>query len=103
MIALGRETAQLWQRHFEHDVLQPANRPETRHTVAANDSLGLTRREIEVLRLLAEGHSNRSIADKLFISHHTVMRHVSSILSKLGVESRTAAARAAVDHGLTTT
>lgn len=101
MIALGRTAAQLRKRYFElpsRQLLQHARPGQTGNAYAPS---GLTRREIDVLRLLAEGHSNRKIADELFISHHTVMRHVSNILSKLGVESRTAAARAAVDRGLT--
>jgi non-specific serine/threonine protein kinase len=59
---------------------------------------GLTPRELEVLRLVAAGHSNRAIADHLSISERTVERHVLHILSKLGVGSRTAAAAHA--HGL---
>jgi DNA-binding NarL/FixJ family response regulator len=61
---------------------------------------GLTPRETEVLRLLAEGRSNRAIADFLFLSERTVEHHVQHILSKLGLESRTAAATYAVRHGL---
>ena len=61
---------------------------------------GLTPRELDVLRLLAEGRTDREIAQALFISPRTVMRHVTSILDKLGVENRTAATRYAVDHGL---
>ena len=45
----------------------------------------LTTREIEVLRLIAEGQSNREIADRLFISHRTAMQHVANILAKLDV------------------
>jgi predicted ATPase/DNA-binding CsgD family transcriptional regulator len=60
----------------------------------------LSPRELEVLRLLAEGRTDREIGVELFISHHTVARHVSSILGKLGVESRTAAATWAVRHAL---
>jgi non-specific serine/threonine protein kinase len=60
----------------------------------------LSPREMDVLRLLVEGKSDREIAADLFISHHTVMRHVSNILGKLGVESRTAAATYAVRHDL---
>jgi DNA-binding CsgD family transcriptional regulator len=61
---------------------------------------GLTAREIEVLRLLVEGKSDREIAEALYISPRTVMRHVSNILGKLEVESRTAAATYAVRHEL---
>ncbi len=52
----------------------------------------LTRREVEVLRLLANGITNREIAEKLFISHHTVKSHVVHIFNKLGVNDRTQAA-----------
>ncbi len=61
---------------------------------------GLTRREIDVLRLIADGMTDREIADTLSISHYTVMRHVSSILNKLDVPSRTAAAAVALRQGL---
>ena len=64
------------------------------------DALGLSPREREVLRLLVEGHSNPEIARALFISHKTVRNHVTNILSKLGVESRTAAATFALRHDL---
>jgi len=60
----------------------------------------LTPRELEVLRLLAAGHSDRHIAAALSISRKTAGNHVSSILTKLGVEGRTAAAALAVRRGL---
>jgi DNA-binding CsgD family transcriptional regulator len=60
----------------------------------------LSRREKDVLSLIAEGKTDREIGAELFISHHTVMRHVSNILNKLGLESRTAAAAYAVRHNL---
>jgi ATP/maltotriose-dependent transcriptional regulator MalT len=76
--------------------------------VAAVDSLagtsaathGLTARELEVLRVLAAGRSNREIASELVISEHTVARHVQNIFRKLGVPSRTAASAFAHEHGL---
>jgi predicted ATPase/DNA-binding CsgD family transcriptional regulator len=61
---------------------------------------GLTGREVDVLRLIVDGRSNQQIADALFISHKTVRNHVTAVLSKLGVESRTAAATYALRNGL---
>ncbi len=60
----------------------------------------LSKREREVLRLLVEGKTNQEIATALFISPHTVTNHVTSILTKLNLESRTAAATYALRHGL---
>jgi predicted ATPase/DNA-binding CsgD family transcriptional regulator len=60
----------------------------------------LTEREVEVLRLLAQGLTNAHIAEQLVISRHTVNNHVRSILSKLGVSSRSGATRFAVEHHL---
>ncbi|MCD2256179.1 response regulator [Agrilactobacillus fermenti] len=60
----------------------------------------LTKREQEVLQLIAQGKSNQEIADELFITLKTVKTHVSNILSKLQVEDRTQAAIYAFKHGL---
>ncbi len=60
---------------------------------------GLTAREIDVIRLLAEGLSNREIASELSIGESTAISHVRSILSKLGLSSRTAAAAWAIRNG----
>jgi DNA-binding CsgD family transcriptional regulator len=68
---------------------------------AARDPLaGLTDREIEVLRLLAAGHSNREIGAELFIATKTASVHVSNILAKLGASSRTEAAAIAHAQGV---
>ncbi|MGW0732188.1 LuxR C-terminal-related transcriptional regulator [Streptomyces sp. NPDC002851] len=64
------------------------------------DAPVLTPRETEVLRLIASGRSNRDIAAELFLSEKTVAHHVSNMLAKLGVPSRTAAAAYAYEHGL---
>ncbi|HUG15114.1 MAG TPA: tetratricopeptide repeat protein, partial [Thermomicrobiales bacterium] len=61
---------------------------------------GLSRREVEVLRLLVDGRSNQEIAEALFISPHTAAKHVANIMGKLGLDSRTAAATWAVRHGI---
>ena len=62
----------------------------------------LTEREIDVLRLLAQGLTNANIAARLYLSEGTVRNHVSAILSKLGVSDRTQAAVIAIRHGLGT-
>jgi LuxR family transcriptional regulator, maltose regulon positive regulatory protein len=60
----------------------------------------VTPRELEVLRLLAEGLTNEQIAEQLVVSEHTVHHHVTSIKRKLDLTSRTAAAAYAFRHGL---
>ncbi|HET9648080.1 MAG TPA: AAA family ATPase [Microlunatus sp.] len=61
---------------------------------------GLTTRELEVVRLIGRGYSNREVATELFISEHTAANHVRSILMKTRSANRTAAARYAMRHGL---
>jgi DNA-binding CsgD family transcriptional regulator len=68
--------------------------------VPAADAEELTRREREVLRLVAEGKSDADIARELVLSPHTVHRHVANILRKLGLHSRAAAAAQAARAGL---
>jgi ATP/maltotriose-dependent transcriptional regulator MalT len=65
-----------------------------------DDRKGLTPREIEVLRLISAGLSNLAIAERLFISEHTVHRHVANTLTKLNVSSRSAAVAQAGRLGL---
>jgi DNA-binding NarL/FixJ family response regulator len=67
-------------------------------TARMSSSPPLSAREVEVLRLIASGRTNRSIAAELVLSEKTVQRHVSNILTKLGVGSRTAAAAYAFAH-----
>ena len=62
---------------------------------------GLSPREVEVLRLVVEGLTNAQVARELFLSPRTVETHLTSIYHKLGVNSRTAATRLALEHGLT--
>jgi DNA-binding CsgD family transcriptional regulator len=67
---------------------------------ASRDTHGLTQRELEVLRLVAAGKSNKQIASTLVVSEHTVARHVQNILAKLRLPSRTAATAFAFEHDL---
>jgi len=60
----------------------------------------LSSREVEVLRLVAQGHSNREIGERLFISGNTVANHVRSVLQKTGTANRAEATAYAARHGL---
>jgi DNA-binding CsgD family transcriptional regulator len=62
--------------------------------------LGITKRELEILELIAEGLSNREIADKLFVSENTVKTHSSRLFDKLGAKRRTQAVQIGKDIGL---
>jgi DNA-binding NarL/FixJ family response regulator len=75
-------------------------RLHSRATRSADATYGLTARQLEVLRLIAAGKSNREIAAALVISEHTVARHVQNIFATLGVSSRTAASAFAFEHDL---
>src|SRR5438128_6348093 len=76
--------------------------PSSTTTVAPPQTYpaGLTAREVEVLRLLADGLMDAQIAEKLILSPRTVHAHISSIYSKLGISSRSAATRYAIEHDL---
>jgi DNA-binding CsgD family transcriptional regulator/tetratricopeptide (TPR) repeat protein len=71
------------------------------HAPAPKDTFGLSRREREVLSLIADGRTNREIGERLFISQKTVGVHVGNILAKLGVSGRVEAAAVAIRLGLT--
>jgi DNA-binding CsgD family transcriptional regulator len=73
---------------------------DTRPAAGAAVDAGLTPRETEVLRLIAQDWSNQQIADALFLSRRTVHKHVENILAKLGTDSRAGAAVWAVRHDL---
>jgi ATP/maltotriose-dependent transcriptional regulator MalT len=68
--------------------------------VAPTWPAGLSVREVEVLRLVAQGLTDAEVAQRLFLSPRTVGQHLRSVYNKLGVSSRTAATRFAVEHGL---
>ena len=71
----------------------------TRDT-SATSAGGLTAREVQVLRLVAQGKTNKAIASELFISEKTVHRHVSNIFLKLDLSTRAAATAYAYQHGI---
>ena len=71
-----------------------------RPPAGGGDTFGLSKRELEVLALIAKGRTNREIGDRLFISQKTVGVHVGNILAKLGVSGRVEAAAVAIRLGL---
>ncbi|HEY7123222.1 MAG TPA: response regulator transcription factor [Ktedonobacterales bacterium] len=82
------------------DSRQPASFQATSNTAASTIKPGLlTEREIEVLRLIAQGATNREIAERLVISEGTVKNHISNILGRLGLRDRTQAAIYARERG----
>ena len=78
--------------------------PATTQAFSLNEErlkdLGITRRELEILELIAKGLSNREIADKLFVSENTVKTHSSRLFDKLSARRRTQAVQIAKEMGL---
>ena len=111
-LLVGRRLEQLGGGSVAHGVPRPAHRRlrSARHAGTAARRRGvvaapgmvqpLSTREHEVLTLLAAGHPNREIAEKLFITVDTVKRHISHVFDKLGVGNRTQAVARARDLGL---
>ncbi|HET8651920.1 MAG TPA: response regulator transcription factor [Gaiellaceae bacterium] len=94
---------------FEHSIyVSAARRPRVpESTVPARSAVssptaGLTRRELEILRLVADGHTNSQLARMLWVTEQTVKFHLSNIYRKLGVSNRTEASRWAQLNGLLT-
>jgi DNA-binding NarL/FixJ family response regulator len=88
---------------FEHSMYLAAGMqrsPATAPPAVPEDSPGLTRRELEILQLVAEGHSNAELARKLWVTEQTIKFHLSNIYRKLGVSNRTEAAARAYSLGL---
>ena len=87
---------------FAHSVYLPGSRPAAAQAarVAREDLPDLTRRELEILQLVAEGHSNTQLAKMLWVTEQTVKFHLSNVYRKLDVANRTEASRWAQLHGL---
>src|SRR3954464_15332953 len=81
------------------EVLVPAAIPFVRDEKKRED-LGITPREFEILELIAQGMSNREIAEKLFVSENTVKTHSSRVFEKLGAKRRTQAVQLGKEFGL---
>src|ERR1044072_3446282 len=81
------------------EVLVPATQPFTLNEERLK-GLGITKRELEILELIAQGLSNREIADKLFVSENTVKTHSSRLFDKLSARRRTQAVQIGKEMGL---
>jgi DNA-binding NarL/FixJ family response regulator len=85
---------------FEHSIYLAYSRPSRRPAPAAVGAPELTRRELEILQLVGEGHSNAHVARTLWVTEQTVKFHLSNVYRKLGVSNRTEASRWAYRRGL---
>jgi DNA-binding NarL/FixJ family response regulator len=91
---------------FDHSIFLAGigdTRPAVVQDVRPGDDVGLTKRELEILRLVAEGHSNGHLARMLWVTEQTVKFHLSNIYRKLDVRNRTEASRWAQRHGVVDT
>ena len=88
--------------HFLQAVLQtlPSEKSLSSRQTLPEKYDGLTEREVEVLRAVAQGLTDTQVAERLVISPRTVHSHLNSIYSKLGISSRSAATRYAIEHAL---
>ena len=87
---------------FGNSVYFVGSRPGTasRHQAVARHETDLTKRELEILQLVAEGHTNANLAKQLWVTEQTIKFHLSNVYRKLDVSNRTEAARWAQVHGL---
>jgi DNA-binding NarL/FixJ family response regulator len=90
------------RQSFEHSVFMAGVRvaPSVEPAAPSEDARGLTRRELEILRLVAEGYSNAQLAKMLWVTEQTVKFHLSNVYRKLDVSNRTEASRWAQVQGL---
>ena len=97
------DMASVVRQVFDHSIfIAPAHivGGATQPRPRRSDDAGLTRREVEILRFVSEGHSNADLAKMLWVTEQTVKFHLGRIYRKLGVKNRTEAGRWAQIHGL---
>jgi len=98
-IWLGLKLTRQKEVIVEREVLVPADQPFSLNRQRVSE-LGITKRELEILELIAAGLSNREIADRLFVSENTVKTHLSRLFDKLSAKRRTQAVQIGKDFGL---
>jgi two-component system nitrate/nitrite response regulator NarL len=94
------EVAPVLRQVFEGEVVSESYGTAEGESVRAFEEFGLTGREREILERVATGRSNKQIAGEFWLSEQTIKYHLTNVYRKLGVSSRTEAARFAYDHGL---
>jgi DNA-binding CsgD family transcriptional regulator len=99
-IWLGVKLTRGRQRVVVKEVIVPAREEPFVPDERKRDELGITRRELEILQLIAQGMSNREIAGKLYVSENTVKTHASRVFEKLGAKRRTQAVQLGKESGL---
>lgn len=87
-------------REVTVEIPVPASADPVVPDAARIEALGITPRELEVLKLIAEGLSNKEMAERLFVSENTVKTHTSRVFDKLGASRRTQAVQLAKSQGL---
>lgn len=97
---LGDAEAAALERDGARDAFEALGAAADVAALASGPPDGLTAREVEVIRLIATGLSNRAVAETLVLSEKTVARHLANIYTKLGISSRSSATAYAYDHGL---
>lgn len=98
-IWLGLRITKRQERIIVKEVVVPEGKPFVTNE-SKRENLGITRRELEILELIAQGMSNREIAERLFVSENTVKTHSSRVLDKLGARRRTQAVQIGKEFGL---
>ena len=98
-IWLGLKLTRTKERVVVKEVLVPAGKPFVPDERKRED-LGITRREFEILELIAQGMSNREIAGRLYVSENTIKTHSSRVFDKLGAKRRTQAVQLGKEFGL---
>ncbi len=98
-IWLGLKLTGTKERVVVKEVLVPAGEPFVPDERKRED-LGITRREFEILELIAQGMSNREIAGRLYVSENTIKTHSSRVFDKLGAKRRTQAVQLGKEFGL---
>jgi DNA-binding NarL/FixJ family response regulator len=98
--AAPQDLASAIRQSFQTSIYHAGSRQPEPVAVGAEATTGLTKREVEILRLVAEGYSNSQLAKMLWVTEQTVKFHLSNIYRKLSVANRTEASRWAQLHGL---